>query len=64
MRTLSTSFVTEANAQQTGVAFLTLLELSYTGADTLYLVNNYTAITSNGQVYQPFPFEFTMPSDT
>lgn len=43
---------------------LTLLEISMkSGADTLYLVNDTSDWTSNGQAYLGFPFRITMPDD-
>lgn len=50
-------------AQQTGEVFLFLLALSHPDMATLYFVNNQVAITSNAQVYEPFPFELAIPDD-
>jgi hypothetical protein len=64
MRSLSSWFRTEAQAQQTGDVYVTLLEITYTGASsTLYLVNNYQDIESNGNTYTAFPFVFTPPEE-
>lgn len=64
MRNISSDFRNEIQAQQSGEVFLTLLELSYEGADTIYLVNNYQNIVSNGITYYAFPFKFTLPEET
>lgn len=64
MRSLSSWFRTEAQAQQTGDVYVTLLEVTYTGSsETLYLVNNYQNIESNGNTYIAFPFVFTPPDE-
>lgn len=64
MRDFSSDFVSEIQAQQTGEVFLTLLELSYDGASTLYFVNNQTDVTYGTQTYTAFPFIFTMPQES
>ena len=65
MRTLSTSFRQETNAQQTGDVYLTLLEIDYTSneGDPLRFVNNYVQIVYDGDTYLPLAFNFIMPQD-
>lgn len=63
MRNLSTEFRTDLNKQDIKNPILYLLELSY-DSSTIYLVNNFQDIISNGKTYKAFPFVFTLPSDT
>lgn len=63
-RSLSTAFKTATNKQQTGEAFLLLLEINHDDLDTpLRFVNNTEDVTSNSDVYTAFPFEISLPSD-
>ena len=63
MRDVSTDFKTDVNSQQISTVFFTLLTLNYSGATPLYIVNNHESVTSNGHVFLPFAFRFTMPQD-
>lgn len=65
MRTLSTLFRQETNAQQTGSVYLTLLDIDYTSntGDPLRFVNNYTQIVYDGNTYLQLAFNFIMPQD-
>ena len=48
------------NLPETNVALLHLLTLTAQG-DVIHLVNNSEPITSNGQVFDPYPFALTLP---
>lgn len=66
-RNTSVAFRRAVFAQQTNEVFLILLELYHASIGpptTLYFVNNYTNITSNGQEYIAFPFNIILPADT
>jgi hypothetical protein len=65
MRTLSTEFRTNTQAQQTGAVYLTLLDIDYDSnpSDPLRFVNNFEAITYSGNAYSQLAFNFTMPQD-
>jgi len=65
MRTLSTSFRQENNAQQTGDIYLTLLDIDYDSntGDPLRFVNNFASITYDGNTYEELVFNFIMPQD-
>ena len=43
---------------------LMLLTLNFPNNNSFYFVNNTEDITSNGQVFTAFPFQFTLPNDT
>lgn len=42
---------------------LMLLTINFPNLNDFYYVNNTEDITSNGQLFTAFPFEFTLPSD-
>jgi len=65
-RTLSSAALASMLAQSTGEAYLTLLNLSHSEfpSGSFYFVNNPVAITSNSQIYSPFPFQLTLPDDS
>jgi hypothetical protein len=47
----------------TSEVILLLLKIEHdTWTEPFYLVNNLTAITSNGQLYEPYGFNFSAPS--
>ena len=48
------------NLPETNQALLHLLTIT-SATDIIYLVNNNEPITSNGQVYDPYPFALTLP---
>lgn len=62
-RSLSTAAKQAIFAQQTNETFLMLLTISHTDITTIRAVNNQEDITSNGDLYQAFPFRFTLPSE-
>jgi hypothetical protein len=65
-RSTSLTLRTAINAEETGEAFLILLDIyhaSFGPPTTLRFVNNYTDITSNGNDYIAYPFSITIPSD-
>ena len=56
----------DINRTTSDVAYLALLTISSPpglSLPTMYFVNNNEDITSRGQVYTAFPFEFELPSD-
>lgn len=64
-RPLSSAARAAIFAQETGEAFIFLLELTHPGfADTLRVCNNGENVTSNGQTYLWFPFELTLAGET
>ena len=42
---------------------LVIIEISHADITTLRFVNNYTNVTSNGNVYTAYPFDINLPSD-
>ena len=64
MRTLSLATRQALMAAETGEVFLYLLALSHAEMATLRFVNNHVSITSQGEVYEPFPFDLAIPDDT
>ena len=63
-RSLPTSVVEALNSQTTDNVFLVLMSISHSSFDTVYIVNNTEAITSNGVEYVAFPFSVVLPPDT
>lgn len=64
-RSTSTLFKTMANAGETGEVLLALVTISHSSilGGPLRFVQNLQNITSNGNVYQAFPFQITLPAD-
>lgn len=62
-RQLSNKLLTEVFAQQSADPYLLLVTVSHSSFTTLYLVNNTESITSNGNVFEPFPMEITLSPD-
>lgn len=63
-RTLSNAALQAVFSQETNQVFLVLLEIDHTDlADPIRVVNNHQAITSNGQTYVPYAFEFDPPDE-
>jgi len=65
-RSVSSALRQAVYSQQTEEVFLMLLEISHDdiGPPTsLYFVNNYEDIYSNGQTYTGWPFEIHLPGD-
>lgn len=62
--TLSATAKKAMASQETAEVFLTLIELSHDSWDApLYLVNDSQDIVSNGQAYQQFPFQVSLPGE-
>jgi len=51
------------SAAETGEVFLFLVALAHPDMLTMFFVNNWTPIISNGDTYEPFPFDLTIPDD-
>ena len=62
-RSLPTVVVQALYAQTTSSVFLVLLTASHSLFSTIRVVNNTQAVTSNGDVFQPFPFSVVLPPD-
>lgn len=62
-RSVSTTIIEAMNAQTTGEAFLYLLEVTHSAFDPVRVVNNTEEITSDGNVYLPFPFSIILPPE-
>jgi len=63
-RSTTTALRSAVFAEETAEVFLFLITLSHTDITTLYFVNNYKDVTSNGNAHVAFPFQITMPSET
>jgi hypothetical protein len=50
-------------AQQTGEVFVPLLTISHSSIDTIRIVGDNQGITVDGNWYDPFPFEYELPSN-
>jgi len=62
--TLSDAAVRELAAQETGTAWLVLLTLDHPDLDRpIRVTSDGVATTSNGEVFEAFPFEVTLPDD-
>ncbi|MGH7260624.1 MAG: hypothetical protein ACREI9_08070 [Nitrospiraceae bacterium] len=55
MRALNATLIAEKNKLATGSAWLPLIQVEISAAETLYLVPNPTPVTFDSQVYEPFP---------
>ncbi|MFN0133436.1 MAG: DUF1833 family protein [Phycisphaerales bacterium] len=63
-RTLSTPARRAIFAQETGEVFLLLLTITHQQLPTpIRVVNNSEDVTSNGILYQRFPFELALPAE-
>lgn len=63
-RNVSATLKSAAFAQRTDKVFLVLIEIDHDDLSTpIRVVNNTENITSNGNVYQAYPFEINMLSD-
>lgn len=63
-RTLSTAALEAIYSQETNQVFLVLLEIDHADMTTpIRVVNNHQAISSNGQTYVPYAFEFDPPDE-
>lgn len=64
MRTLSSTAIASAHAQETGEVWLVLLTISHSSLPApIRVVNNNEDITSRGNLYQAFPFEIILPGE-
>ena len=65
MRVISDDFRKEFYAPSTASTIISLLKVSHADlAEDLFLCNNNTDITSNGQLYTALGFNVNLPSDT
>lgn len=64
MRSLSLATRQALMAQETGEVVLFLIALSHPSITTMRFVNNHEAIVSNGDTYEPFAFEISLPDDS
>jgi hypothetical protein len=63
-RSLSSTAIASANAQQTDEVWLVLLTIAHPSLATpIRVVNNNESIVSRGQTYQWFPFEIELPGE-
>lgn len=60
---LSPELVAQMFAQESKDPFLCLVTLSHPSFSTIYLVNNSENITSNGTLFNAFPFSLRLPVD-
>lgn len=63
MRSLTPQLYSQIFSQSSEDPFLPLITLSHPDFDDIRLVNNNEAVTSNGLVYQAYPFKITLPPD-
>jgi hypothetical protein len=64
MRTLSAAALASTNAQETGEAWLVLLTISHPAlAQPIRVTSDNQDVTSNGNVFQTFPFSITLPGE-
>ena len=62
--TISAAGLDELAAQETGTAWLVLLTLDHPDLDRpIRVTSDGVATTSNGEVFESFPFEVTLPDD-
>ena len=62
--TISNAGLGELAAQETGTAWLVLLTLDHPDLDRpIRVTSDGVATTSNGEVFESFPFEVTLPDD-
>lgn len=60
----SDAFKIAALEQNTGEVFLWLLTIEHAASGSVHrLVNNLDAVTSRGNTYMAFPFQFVLPED-
>ena len=64
MSKLSLNAVDQMYQTNSGDPLLMLLTLKFPDNLTYYYVNDNQDITSNGQLFTAFPFQFTLPNDT
>jgi hypothetical protein len=62
-RNVTSTFRSAAFAQETNQVYLVLLAISHASITTIYVVNNYANIVSNGNTYIGFPFDIELPQD-
>jgi len=64
MRQVSQSAMSAMLSESSTLVPITLLEISHPNQSTLYFCNNNEDVVHNGQTYQWYPFELTLPSST
>jgi len=62
-RSIPLAVVNAVNAQTSSQIYFVLVTLSHSTFSTIRVVNNTQAVTSNGQVFSPFPFAVIIPPD-
>lgn len=62
MRDTSLTFRQAVHARETGEVFIVLLEIT-DGVDTTRLSSDAVDTVSNGETYQAYPFDITLPDD-
>jgi len=62
-RTLPTTIINAIFSQQTSEVFLVLLTATHSSFSDVRVVNNTEVVTSNGNLYSPFPFAVILPPD-
>jgi hypothetical protein len=63
VRTISSTAKKEIFASQTGAAFLSVLQISHSQINTIYLVNNMEDVVYDGNTYTAYAFKFEPPKD-
>jgi hypothetical protein len=63
-RTLPITIVNAIMSQETSESFHVLLTAEHSQFPTIRVVNNTQSITSNGEVFVPFPFSVILPPDS
>ena len=64
MASLSLHAVDQLYRSESEDPILMLLNLNFPNGNSFYYVNNTEDLTSNGQLYTAFPFQFNLPNDT
>ena len=63
-RTVSLAAMTSALKQETDEVWVATMRITHPSiSPDIFLCDNTKPVTVNGQLYQPFPFAFTMPPD-
>ena len=63
MANLSLHAIDQMYQQESSDPILMLLKIDFPNGNSFYYVNNTQNITSNGQEYSAFPFQFNLPND-
>ena len=62
-RTTSSTLKTAVFAQRTSEVFLFFLTMSHADITTIRVVNNYSDVSSGGNIYTGYPFTVSMPDE-